>query len=311
MRFKLRPMTNDSVPRPKPFSMAERLRALFKRHPKPIDVDDELRELVEKRDESDVPLSGEEKKLIGAAINFFRITADEVCIPRSDVVFVHDSDSLEKIITTFRTSGHSRLPVIHETSDNVVGFLSIKDLLIFMGTGRTQNFNLQKLMRPCAFVPDTLPIPKVLEEMRATHVQLAIVVDEYGGTAGLITLKDVLEHLVGSMRDDAQNGQPMLVPLPGSIFHVDPRMPIDDLEEHLGVYLKTPEELEGQERAYETIGGLILSMARHMPQAGEHFKVDGGISLKVLDADPRRLKKIELALPKGVRPARIAGGKTA
>ena len=274
------------------------LRQLFR----PDEVDDELRALVENREEADEPLTPEEKTLVAAALSFSNKTADDVCVPRADMVAMSVDATLDEVVEHFRHSGHSRLPVFRDNLDDIIGFITIKDLLQFWGNG-AKDFKLNELLRPCTFVPDTLAVPKVLEEMRKARVQMAVVVDEYGGSAGLVTLKDIIETLVGEMEDEHETAAPlMIVPLPGNRYELDPRLPIEELEERLHASFELPAEDhdfdEDGERPFETVGGFLLSIARRVPAPGETFTTPDGFIFKVIDSDGRRLYKIELQLPK-------------
>lgn len=274
------------------------LQKLAGTHP---DMDEHIRDLVENRDEPEEPLSSDEKQIIRAALRFSKITAEYLSIPRSDIVAVREDSSFDDIASVFTTSGHSRLPVIREDVDDIIGFINIKDLIRHIVDKK--KFDLKKALHPCTFVPETLNVSKVLEEMRKQRVQMAIVVDEYGGTAGLITLTDIIEHLVGDLEDEHDRDEPlMMIPLPNGRYRIDPRMDIEELEERLGTHLTTTDSVEAAEltpemRDFETIGGLLLSIAHRVPETGETFPLSGGYTLKVIESDSRRLKSLELQLP--------------
>lgn len=265
------------------------------------DMDEHIRELVEDRDEPEEPLTDDEKQIIRAALRFSKITAEYLSIPRSDIVTVREDSTFDEIAAIFTASGHSRLPVIREDVDDIIGFINIKDLLRHLV--EKKRFDLKKALHPCTFVPETLNVSKVLEEMRKQRVQMAIVVDEYGGTAGLITLTDIIEHLVGDLEDEHDRDEPlMMIPLPNGRYRLDPRMDIDELEERLGTHLTVPDPVDAAEftpetRDFETVGGLVLSIAHRVPEVGEVFPLAHGYSLKVVESDSRRLKTLELTLP--------------
>ena len=286
------PQKNGDKPLEKP-KLITRLRALFGRRG---DRDEELMELVNAREDADKPpLSPEEKALVAAALEFSNRTAESVSIPRADMITLNVTDSYKNIIATFAECQHSRLPVIREDLDNVIGFITLKDMIGFMGNAK--KFTLKNNLRPCTFVPDNLSIPKVLEAMRHDRVQLAIVVDEYGGTAGLITLKDIIEVLVGEMEDEHETSTPqMLTPVGEHKYHLDPRLPIEELEQELKtVFTVMDSSGNALERDYETAGGLVLTLAKRVPEKGEAFSTGNGYIFTVLETDARRIHKLELS----------------
>ncbi len=274
-------------------SFLDRLKKLFKRNG---ERDEDLMELVNAREEgTDTPLSPEEKALVAAALEFSTQTADSVSIPRADMVTLHIDTCFKETIKTFADCQHSRLPVIRDNLDDIIGFITLKDMSRFINNDKT--FKLSDNLRPCTFVPDNLSVAKVLEDMRKEKVQMAIVVDEYGGTSGLITLKDIIEVLVGEMEDEHETSTPeMITPIGEDKLALDPRLPIEDLEEHLNAefILKDNNDVE-LERDFETVGGLVFAIARRVPEIGESFTTGNSYHFTIIDADGRRLKKIELS----------------
>lgn len=261
-----------------------------------VRLPEEIHDLIDSREESDIPLTEEEKHLIIASLKFSSVSVDSVSVPRADIVTVSANMGFDDIIGVFKKSGYSRLPVIRNDMDDVIGFITLKDIIRFVGSAH--EFDLRKVARSCTFVPDTQSIAHVLQEMRRAKVQMAVVLDEYGGTAGLITLKDILEHLVGDIEDENEQDEPTLfIPLPGGKYQLDPRMPIEELEERLKLSFHLEHDEDDDERDYETVGGLVLSLARHVPEAGESFSLPNGCVFKVIEADARRILKLELQLP--------------
>lgn len=259
------------------------------------DYDGDLIDLVSARDENNVsPMSEEEKALVAAAIQFSEQTADSASIPRADMVAISADSSFDDIIRIFAECQHSRLPVIRDNLDDIIGFITLKDMIRYVHSKK--KFNLEKSLRPCTFVPDNLSVSKVLEIMRKDKVQMAIVVDEYGGTAGLITLKDVIEILIGEMEDEHETAGPeMLLEVAPGKLEIDPRLPLEDLEDHLNTeFLIVDSNGIEIERDFETVGGLIFALARRVPEVGETFSTGNGFSLTVIEADGRRLQKVEL-----------------
>lgn len=268
-------------------SWVERLLSLFGNQTEQYP---ELQELLSSHDHDGEPLGEEARAFILAALEFNSLTAEEMCIPRGDVVFLRESFSFEECMEVFNSSRHSRLPVCRESLDDLVGFITLKDMLPHVGNPAA--FSLKAAMRPCTFVPENLTLDKTLKIMRKNKVQMAMVLDEYGGTSGLITLKDILECLVGDIEDEHEQAESRngLELMPGGAYDVDPRMELEELEEKLGITMGEPEE----ERDYETIGGLVLNIAGRVPQKGEKFKLTNGVRLIVLEADGRRIQRLQL-----------------
>lgn len=296
-----KPQTSGQNPPPKPaksIALVGWVKQFFSRS---NDRDGDLIELVSAREEhSDKPLSVEEKALVAAALEFSHQTADSASIPRADIVAVSADATFDDIIRIFAERQHSRLPVIRENLDDIIGFITLKDMIRHVHSKK--RFSLEKSLRPCTFVPDNLSAPKVLEIMRKEKVQMAIVVDEYGGTAGLVTLKDIIEVLIGEMEDEHETATPeMLTEISADKIIIDPRLPLEDLEEHLNTeFLLVDSNGFTVERDFETVGGLIFALARRVPEVGETFATGNGYTLTVTEGDGRRLQKIELTRSHGL-----------
>lgn len=260
------------------------------------DRDEDLMELVSAREEADKPpLSPEEKALVAASLEFSNRTAEAVSVPRADMVTIPAEATFTEIIDIFADCQHSRLPVVGEDLDDVIGFITLKDMARYVG--RAKSFSLKQNLRACTFVPDNLSVFKVLEAMRRDRVQMAIVVDEYGGTAGLVTLKDIIEVLVGEMEDEHETSAPqMLTPIGDNTYRVDPRLPIEALEEELGTtFVLLDNNGNEMERDFETVGGLVLGLSRKMPQKDEEFSTGNGYTFLVTQTDGRRIQQLELS----------------
>lgn len=250
------------------------------------EVGEEIQNLIESRDETEEPLSDEEKELIASALKFSAIDADDACVARSEVVYVQSEDSFERIRDTFAKSGHSRLPVVGEDLDDIRGFVTIKDIFNFIG--REGVFRLKDVLRQCTYVPSSLSVSSVLTQMRQNRVQMAIVVDEYGGTSGLITLKDILAELVGDIEDENEVVEAVaVVQLTGGRYQLDPRLAVDDMDEsvrkEIGVSLS---------EEYETLGGYVLHRLGRVPEKGEKVKLPQGGKFLITDSDGRRINQM-------------------
>lgn len=286
------PRNENTLRAEKNGSLVGRLKKFFGKNG---DRDDDLIELVSAREENNhTPMTEDEKALVAAALEFSHQTADSASIPRADVVAVSADATFDDIIRIFAECQHSRLPVIRDNLDDIIGFITLKDMVRHVHS--KNKFNLEKSIRPCTFVPDNLSVPKVLEVMRKEKVQMAIVVDEYGGTAGLVTLKDIIEVLIGEMEDEHETATPeMLTEVSPDKIIIDPRLPLEDLEDHLNTQFTIVDSSGIEiERDFETVGGLIFALARRVPEVGEAFATGNGYTLTVTEADGRRLQKIEL-----------------
>lgn len=256
-------------------------------HIKRTKNEEEIQDLMGGREEPEKPLSEQEKELITAVLQFEHLNADDVCVPRSDIICLQLNNTFAEIIQIFKTSNHSRLPVCGRNLDDILGFITIKDIISFVTKPKT--FNIEKAMRPCSFVPDSMNINKVLQQMKSSRVQMAIVLDEYGGTAGLVTLKDILEELVGDLEDEHEETENMLAPVANNTYRLDPRMEVEDLEEELQVKFKEEEHSD-----FDTVGGLVLQMAGRVPRQDESFDMQNGYTIKVISSDGRRIHLLEL-----------------
>lgn len=256
---------------------------LFKR-----DGDQDLQDLIESREEEE-PLTEEEKMLITSVLEFGSITAGDACVPRSDIVYLSRKGDYKTVVNMFKETGYSRLPVCGKDLDEVVGFVTLKDMIQYFGEEET--FELKRVMRPCTFVPESLSIPSVLDEMRNRTVQVAIVVDEYGGTEGLITVKDIMEELVGDLDDEneQENSSYNVVELVGGRLQLDARMEIEDMDEKLIDLLGASDEED-----YETLGGFVLDFCGKVPVEGEQLELPTGSTLIVTKSDGRRIQKLTL-----------------
>ena len=252
------------------------------------DAAEEIQDLIDEREE-DAPLTKNEKDLISAALQFSTVEADDIAVPRSEIVALHIDDGFEKCLELFQKTRHSRLLVFGKDMDDILGFLTFKDVMLAVGDNQ-EEFKLSEVVRAVPFVPDTMPVPRVLQLLKKHRVQMAVVVDEYGGTAGIITLKDVLEELVGDIDDEHALTRMHLMPLKNGRYKVDPRMPIAELEAHLNTSLTTAEE----EVEFETVSGWVLHLAGHFPNVGEQFELPSGHFIIVTEADERRIIGLEL-----------------
>lgn len=235
-------------------------------------------------DDHDQLQEGQARELLRSLVEFRETMVREVMTPRPDIIAIGADATLGALQALVREQQYSRIPVYRETLDNIVGFISIKDLILLTNNDPAQP--ITPLVRPAYFVPETKRVPELLKEFQRKRVQAALVVDEYGGTAGLVTLEDLLEEIVGEIRDEYDvETEPVLQEEDGS-FVFSGRTHIRELAERLKVEI---DEGEG----YETIGGYLLAHVGRVPAAGEAFDIDG-LSVEVLEAERRRITRVRV-----------------
>jgi CBS domain containing-hemolysin-like protein len=224
----------------------------------------------------------DERRLLQSIVDFGETSVREVMTPRPDIVAIPSDSTLAELRALFREQEYSRIPVSKENLDNILGIVFVKDLVVESESG-TGAQSIGPLVRPVPFVPETKRVPELLKEFQAKQVQMAIVVDEYGGTAGLVTLEDLLEELVGEIRDEYDvETEPVVEEGKGSwVFSA--KASIDEVRERLGVEI----EPEG----FETVGGYVLTRVGRVPAVGEAFELDG-LHVEVLEAERRRIHKV-------------------
>ena len=268
----------------------------------------DLRELIEDalaRSKSET-LSVQERGMLRRILRFGQLTVEDVMVPRADIIAVDDSITIDELMRVFRQAEHSRLPVYRETLDDPRGMIHIRDLMSWitaeaeLAGGERLNLgkvDLQRsigtmnITRDLLYVPGSMSVLDLLPKMQTARVHLALVVDEYGGTDGLVSIEDLVEEVVGEIEDEHDVAEEAMIredPRLGLI--ADARTPIEDLARHLGVELVTPE----QEEDIDTIGGLVFSLAGRIPARGELVRHPSGIEFEVLEADPRRIKKLRI-----------------
>jgi CBS domain containing-hemolysin-like protein len=230
-------------------------------------------------------------------INIMRIgqlRLDDVMVPRADIVAVDLNSTPEELIKTFNEAGHSRLPLYRDTLDEPVGMVHIKDLLRRWsqdGMQKQPAFSIQEIRRDLLFVPPSMRAVDLLLKMRVTRTHMALVIDEYGGTDGLVTIEDLVEEIVGEIRDEHDEDGPMLTPRPDDGgFDADGRVEVTELEQATGLSL-VPDDKEDYT---DTLGGLVTSLTGRVPQRGELITHPGGLEFEILEADARSVKRLRV-----------------
>jgi putative hemolysin len=245
--------------------------------------EEEIRVLVEGSAEEGV-LEPEEKEMIHSIIRFTDTTVRQIMVPRIDMNVVELETPLPEVVEMILREGHTRLPVYEGTVDHIVGVVHAKDLLRPLVEGRRE-IALKDILRAPYYVPEGKKVDELLHELRREQIQIAIVVDEYGGTSGLVTIEDILEEIVGDIADEYDVEEPLVQPLGDNAYLLDARLSIDDANEQLDL------ALPGEE--YETIGGFVFGQLGRLPEVGEVVK-HGDLDFIVAETDGRRISKIQL-----------------
>ena len=246
---------------------------------------DELMILVERGGEQGT-IEAEEEQMIGAVLELGQRRVHEVMVPRIDIVGLPLTASLDQIVSTIVGEGHSRIPVYEDSVDNVVGILYAKDLLPYL-VGEDDPPPVRTMVRAPLFVPESMQVDDLLHSLQRRKVHIAIVLDEYGGTAGLVTIEDLIEEIVGEIQDEYDVEEPMLEALSPDEARVDGRASVDDLAEHFDITLDPTDREE-----YDTVGGLVYHRIGTVPKVGDEIAVDGLLRLTVESTDGRRVAKV-------------------
>jgi CBS domain containing-hemolysin-like protein len=249
---------------------------------------DTLEELIEERDESEVPIDQDERTLLANILELRGSTVRDVMVPRADIVAIDAEARLADVIQSMTLAGHSRLPVYRETLDDAVGMVHIKDVLAWRGQDTA--FALTKILRKVLFVAPSMQVLELLLEMRVTRSHMALVVDEFGGVDGLVTIEDLVEEIVGEIEDEHDRAlEPRLIERTDGTLDADARVTVETLEARVGGVLNDEERED-----VETLGGLVFALAGRVPIRGELIGHPSGLEFEVLEADPRRIKRLRV-----------------
>jgi magnesium and cobalt transporter len=229
-------------------------------------------------------------------LNLRRMRVEDVSIPKPDIVAVPVTISKDELVEVFRESGLTRVPVYDGTLDTPIGTANLKDFALRHGfNGKSPSMDLREMVRPLIFVPPSMPLGVLLQKMQAERIHMALVIDEYGGTDGLVTIEDVIEQVVGEIEDehDIEEAKSWIMEKPGC-YLAQARTDLDDFEAEIGMTLTDPEEVDEEE--IDTLGGLVTMLAGHLPTRGEVIVHPDGPEFEVVDADPRRIKRLRVRL---------------
>ncbi|MEM6729492.1 MAG: transporter associated domain-containing protein [Pseudomonadota bacterium] len=229
--------------------------------------------------------------------NLRRMRVEDVLVPTADIVAVPDTISRKELVDVFRDTGLTRLPVFEGTLDTPLGFAHLKDFALKHGfNGRGGAFSLADLIRPLLYVPPSMPIGVLLTKMQTERIHMALVIDEYGGVDGLVTIEDLIEQVIGEIEDehDTEEANFWVEEKPGCIL-VEAKAAVDAFEEAFGLALTEHEDIDEEE--IDTLGGLVFMLSGRVPARGEVVRHPGGAEFEVVDADLRRIKRLRVRLP--------------
>src|SRR5690348_3341170 len=255
---------------------------------------EEIEDAIDEAEEAS-PIAGDltsaERQMLRNLLHFGEQTAGDICVTRGDIMAVPSDISFENLVRAFADAGHSRLPVYGESLDAVIGMVHIKD--VFMASVDTsRDRSLNSLMREPLFVPESMGVIELLARMRTERVHLAIVVDEFGGTEGLVTIEDVVEEIVGEIEDEHDDAEAArLTLLEDGVWEADARVELDELAQTVD------RRFSSEDDEVDTLGGLVFLLAGHIPARGECVTHSSGWKLEAVDSDPRRIIRVRLHAP--------------
>ncbi|MFD1343653.1 hemolysin family protein [Litorisediminicola beolgyonensis] len=244
-------------------------------------------------------------------INLRRMRVDDVSIPKADIIAVPDTITKDELVKIFRDSGLTRLPVYTGTLDTPVGMVHLKDFALMHGfNGSGTRFNLKKMLRPLVFVPPSMPIGVLLTKMQSERRHMALVIDEYGGVDGLVTIEDLIEQVIGQIEDEHDTDEDKTFRLEKTGCYIaQAKTSLDEFEAEIGLQLTESDDIDAEE--IDTLGGLVFALAGHVPARGEMVPHPAGVEFEVIDADPRRIKRLRVRLPGTAGTAAAANIRTA
>jgi magnesium and cobalt transporter len=256
-----------------------------------------LEEVIEESERQSPALSQQERVMLANLLAFGELKVRDVMVPRAEIVAVEEAMPLPELVTLFRAAQHSRLPVFSETLDDPTGLVHVKDVMALLqlrddGDYRLENTSIAKVKRPVLFVPPSMRALDLLLKMQTSHTHLALVIDEYGGTEGLVSIEDIIEEIVGDIADE-HDDEAMALRRDGVCFVVDARLALEDFKSETGLDLSTPETDED----VDSLGGLVTALLGRVPQRGEIVSHPAGFEFEVLDADPRRVRRLRICPP--------------
>ena len=251
-------------------------------------TEQDINDFIEASEEEGL-VNEEECEMIRSIFSLGTTIVREVMVTRTEMACVTVDATIRELLDIILACGHSRIPVYEDSIDNIIGLLYAKDLLKQWGTDE-KSFSVRQIMRPPYFIPESKNLEQLLQEFKHKRIHLAIVIDEYGGTSGLITIEDLLEEIVGDIQDEHDREEPLLTVNPDGSVTADGRLPVEELEEHFDIQIERD--------SFDSVGGLVFHLTGKIPTAGDTIE-GSGLSMKIIDADLRRVKKVGITLLDG------------
>lgn len=251
-----------------------------------------LEELIEEPEEGEASLGADERRLFGNILELHEREIYDIMVPRADIVAIKAYATLDELIAVISEEGHSRMPLYRETLDDAFAMVHVKDVLAWRG--QDQAFDATTISRPVLFVSPSMHVLELLLEMRVKRVHMALVVDEFGGVDGLVTIEDLVEEIIGEIEDEFdEDEKPSLEQCADGSWDASARTPLEDLETALGAGFFNEQEHD----EVDTLGGLVFTIAGRVPVRGELLTHFSGLEFEVLDADPRLIKRLRVRAP--------------
>ena len=233
-----------------------------------------------------------EREMLRNLLHFGEHDVDDVAVPRSDIIALNKDASFDEVVACFAEHGHSRVPVFEDSLDKIIGMVHIKDVFAIIADGTARPADWSGLMRQPRFVPESMGVLDLLAEMRQTRTHLAIIIDEYSGTEGLVTIEDLVEEIVGDIEDEHDDEpEAMIIAIDAQTWEADARAELDDVAKEIAP------ELGDVAEDVDTLGGLAFVLAGEVPEIGQMLEHDSGWRLEILDGDDRRVTRLKLHAP--------------
>lgn len=269
-------------------------------------IRESLEEVIEESERESPGLSAQERVMMGNLLRFGELKVADVMVPRAEIIAVDETIGLAELLRLFREAQHSRLPVFRDTLDDPTGLIHVKDVLSLLegepdgAYCLSPDAKITSLLRPVLFAPPSMRALDLLLKMQASHTHLALVIDEYGGTDGLVSIEDIIEQIVGDIADEHDEVTAGLKP-DGDSYIADARMDLDDFKTQTGHDFLVEDDEDAPD--IDSLGGLVVLLLGRVPERGEIVAHPDGSEFQVLEADPRRVRKLRVTLPKGPKPA--------
>lgn len=288
---------NASPPQPQSRPLWERLRAVLRklgRNNGETSLRESVEEVIEEHEEAVGPLSEDERAMLLNVLKYHDLKVGDIMVPRADIVAVEAATPFTKLVSIIADAAHSRLPVYQQTLDEVIGMVHVKDVIHALGRRGGKKPALKDMIREVIVVPPSMKLIDLLKRMKGQRVHMAIVVDEFGGTDGLVTIEDLVEQIVGEIEDEYDiSVEPTLTLIGKGVYEADARIPLSVVEQELKCDFLADE----LDETVDTLGGLVAALEGRVPEPGETVDHELGFRFEVIDADPRRVKRLRIHAP--------------